>query len=49
MEIYDCVVMVKHAGHKSRHRQGDEGRRDGQQAALPAIFNPEDMNALEMH
>ena len=34
--------------HEEHHRGGDEERRHDNRAALPAIFNPEDLNALEL-
>lgn len=45
----DCVVLVKQVPD-THHITGDAMTRDGRmnRGALPAIFNPEDLNALEM-
>jgi len=45
---YDCVVCVKQVPDTS-NITGDAMKEDGtvNRAALPAIFNPEDLNALE--
>ena len=45
---YDCVVCVKQVPDTS-NVTGDAMKEDGtvNRAALPAIFNPEDLNALE--
>ncbi len=45
---YNCVVCVKQVPDTSRIT-GDAMKEDGtvNRAALPAVFNPEDMNALE--
>ena len=45
---YDCVVCVKQV-HDTSNVTGDAMKEDGtvNRAALPAIFNPEDLNALE--
>jgi electron transfer flavoprotein beta subunit len=45
----DCVVLVKQVPD-THHITGDAMTRDGtmNRGALPAIFNPEDLNALEM-
>jgi len=46
---YDCVVLVKQVPD-TKNITGQAMREDGtvNRAALPAIFNPEDLNALEM-
>jgi len=46
---YDCVVLVKQVPDTKRIT-GDAMKADGtvDRAALPAIFNPEDLHALEM-
>jgi electron transfer flavoprotein beta subunit len=46
---YKCVVLVKQVPDTA-HISGKAMREDGtvNRAALPAIFNPEDLNALEM-
>jgi electron transfer flavoprotein beta subunit len=46
---YNCVVLVKQVPDTARIT-GDAMKEDGtvNRAALPAIFNPEDLNALEM-
>jgi len=46
---YDCVVLVKQVPDTA-NISGRAMRDDGtvNRAALPAIFNPEDLNALEM-
>jgi electron transfer flavoprotein beta subunit len=46
---YNCVVLVKQVPDTA-HISGRAMRDDGtvNRAALPAIFNPEDLNALEM-
>jgi electron transfer flavoprotein beta subunit len=46
---YDCVVLVKQVPDTA-NISGKAMRDDGtvNRAALPAIFNPEDLNALEM-
>ena len=46
---YDCVVCVKQVPDTKRIT-GEAMKEDGtvNRAALPAIFNPEDLNALEM-
>ncbi len=46
---FNCVVMVKHVPDAKRVT-GDAMKEDGtvNRAALPMIFNPEDLNALEM-
>jgi len=45
---YDCVVCVKQVPDTS-NVTGDAMKEDGtvNRAALPAVFNPEDLNALE--
>ncbi len=45
---YDCIVLVKQVPDTSRI-SGEVMKPDGtvNRAALPAIFNPEDLNALE--
>src|SRR5512147_1844105 len=45
---YDCVVCVKQVPDTG-NIAGDAMKEDGtvNRAALPAIFNPEDLNALE--
>jgi electron transfer flavoprotein beta subunit len=46
---YNCVVLVKQVPDTANIR-GEAMRSDGtvNRAALPAIFNPDDLNALEM-
>ena len=46
---YSCVVLVKQVPDTA-HISGKAMKEDGtvNRAALPAIFNPEDLNALEM-
>jgi electron transfer flavoprotein beta subunit len=46
---YDCVVLVKQVPD-TKKITGDVMNDDGtvKRSALPAIFNPEDLNALEM-
>jgi electron transfer flavoprotein beta subunit len=46
---YNCVVLVKQVPD-TRNITGDVMKEDGtiNRSALPAIFNPEDLNALEM-
>lgn len=46
---YNCVVLVKQVPDTANIR-GEAMRPDGtvNRAALPAIFNPDDLNALEM-
>ncbi len=46
---YKCVVLVKQVPDTA-HISGKAMKEDGtvNRAALPAIFNPEDLNALEM-
>ena len=46
---YDCVVLVKQVPD-TKNITGKAMKDDGtvNRAALPAIFNPEDLNALEM-
>ena len=46
---YNCMVMVKHVPDAKRVT-GDAMKEDGtvNRAALPMIFNPEDLHALEM-
>jgi len=46
---YDCIVLVKQVPD-TRNITGDVMNEDGtvNRSALPAIFNPEDLNALEM-
>ena len=46
---YNCVVLVKQVPDTS-NITGQTMKEDGtiNHAALPAIFNPEDLNALEM-
>jgi len=46
---YNCVVLVKQVPDTA-HISGKTMKDDGtvNRAALPAIFNPEDLNALEM-
>jgi len=48
MKAYDCVVCVKQVPD-TKKVTGDAMKADGtiNRAALPAIFNPEDRNALE--
>ncbi|HEY85170.1 MAG TPA: electron transfer flavoprotein beta subunit/FixA family protein, partial [Chloroflexi bacterium] len=48
-KIYHLVVLVKQVPD-THHVTGDVMKKDGtmNRAALPAIFNPEDLNALEM-
>ena len=45
---YDCIVCVKQVPDTARVT-GDAMKEDGtvNRAALPAVFNPEDLNALE--
>ncbi len=45
---YDCIVCVKQVPDTA-HITGEAMKEDGtvNRAALPAIFNPEDLNALE--
>ena len=45
----DCVVLVKQVPD-THHITGDAMTRDGRmnRGALPAVFNPEDLNAIEM-
>jgi len=46
---YNCIVLVKQVPDTA-HITGQAMKEDGtvNRAALPAIFNPEDLNALEM-
>ena len=46
---YNCIVLVKQVPDTA-HISGKAMKDDGtvNRAALPAIFNPEDLNALEM-
>jgi electron transfer flavoprotein beta subunit len=46
---YNCVVLVKQVPD-TRNITGDVMKEDGtiNRSALPAIFNPEDLNALDM-
>ena len=46
---YNCVVLVKQVPD-THNITGDVMKEDGtiNRSALPAIFNPEDLNALEM-
>jgi electron transfer flavoprotein beta subunit len=46
---YNCIVLVKQVPDTA-HLSGKTMKEDGtvNRAALPAIFNPEDLNALEM-
>jgi electron transfer flavoprotein beta subunit len=46
---YDCIVLVKQVPD-TKNITGQAMREDGtvNRAALPAIFNPEDLNALEL-
>src|SRR5512137_3205132 len=46
---YNCIVLVKQVPDTA-HVSGKAMKDDGtvNRAALPAIFNPEDLNALEM-
>lgn len=46
---YDCIVLVKQVPD-THNITGDVMKEDGtiNRSALPAIFNPEDLNALEM-
>ncbi|MHC4855411.1 MAG: electron transfer flavoprotein beta subunit/FixA family protein, partial [Planctomycetota bacterium] len=46
---YNCVVLVKQVPDTKRIT-GQAMNEDGtvNRAALPAIFNPEDLNALEL-
>ena len=46
---YNCVVCVKQVPDTKRIT-GEAMKEDGtvNRAALPAIFNPEDLNALEL-
>ena len=48
MRTYNCVVCVKQVPD-TKKVTGDAMKADGtiNRAALPAIFNPEDKNALE--
>ena len=48
MKPYNCVVCIKQVPD-TKKVTGDAMRADGtvNRAALPAIFNPEDRNALE--
>ena len=45
---YKCVVLIKQVPDTKRIT-GDVMNEDGtvKRSALPAIFNPEDLNALE--
>ncbi len=47
--VYNCVVLVKQVPDTKRIT-GDVMNEDGtvKRSALPAVFNPEDLNALEM-
>jgi electron transfer flavoprotein beta subunit len=49
MRTYNSVVLVKQVPD-THHITGDVMKEDGtmNRSALPAIFNPEDLNALEM-
>ncbi len=49
MKTYDSVVLVKQVPD-THHVTGEVMTKDGtmNRSALPAIFNPEDLNALEM-
>src|SRR4030067_651128 len=46
---YDSIVLIKQVPD-TRHVTGEVMTKDGtmNRSALPAIFNPEDLNALEM-
>ena len=46
---YDCIVLAKQVPD-TKNITGQAMKEDGtvNRAALPAIFNPEDLNALEM-
>lgn len=46
---YDCIVLAKQVPD-TKNVTGEAMREDGtvNRAALPAIYNPEDLNALEM-
>ena len=46
---FDCIVLAKQVPDTA-NITGDAMKEDGtvNRAALPAIFNPEDLNALEM-
>ena len=46
---YNCVVLIKQVPDTKRIT-GQAMNEDGtvNRAALPAVFNPEDLNALEM-
>ena len=46
---YECIVLAKQVAD-ARNITGEAMKADGtvNRSALPAIFNPEDLNSLEM-